>query len=156
MTPLPKRGFGPPLVRYVFRPPQVSVLCFSCKIHDRAEQKLFWRVQKFSGERVLWHVFPPPVRFCTPHVMAQIFWISNSVSITLTVTPRSVFGMNFQSIFGNYIWDQFPGCKGNLSFSSLAPGCAPLWELHLHSGDYTCTLQLFSNIVPKSLHLHFY
>ena len=58
LTPLPKRGFGPPLVRYVFHPPQASALCFSCaKIHDRADQKLFWRGPKiFSGERVLWYV----------------------------------------------------------------------------------------------------
>ena len=51
MTPLPRRGFGPPLVRYVFHPPQVSVLCFfSCaKIHDRAAQKLLWRGPKFFG-----------------------------------------------------------------------------------------------------------
>ena len=42
MTPLPKRGFGPPLVWYVFHPPQVSLLCFSStKFHDRADQMLF-------------------------------------------------------------------------------------------------------------------
>ena len=50
MTPLPKRGFGPPLVRYVFHLPQVSVLCFSCtKIHNA-----------FSG------TFSSPHAFCTP------------------------------------------------------------------------------------------
>ena len=39
--PLPKRGFGRPLVRYVFHPPQVSVLCSACtKLHDsRPEAK---------------------------------------------------------------------------------------------------------------------
>ena len=52
----------PPLVRYVFHPSQVSVLCFSCtKIHDRADQKVsFGGVQKLSGECVLWYVFLPP------------------------------------------------------------------------------------------------
>ena len=52
----------PPLVWYVFHPPQVSVLCFSCtKIHDRADNRSsFGGVQKFSGERVLWYVFLPP------------------------------------------------------------------------------------------------
>ena len=66
-TPPKKRGFGPPLVRYVFHPPQVSVLCFSCtRIHDRADQKLFWRGPKeLRGERVLWYV-PPPHTLCTP------------------------------------------------------------------------------------------
>ena len=35
--------------------------CFSCtKIHDRAEQKLFWRGPKISGERVLWYVLLSP------------------------------------------------------------------------------------------------
>ena len=69
ITPLPKRGFGPPLVRYVFHPPQVSVLCFACtKIHGRADQKLSWRGRKIPGEQVLWYVFlpyvyapPPPI-----------------------------------------------------------------------------------------------
>ena len=62
MTPLPKRGFGPPLVRYVFHPPQVSVLCFSCTKISTTEQpkSSFGGVQKFSGERVLWYVFLPP------------------------------------------------------------------------------------------------
>ena len=60
MTPLPKRGFGPPLVRYVFHPPQVSVLCFSCtKIHDRADQKLFWRGPKIFGRARSLVRFPP-------------------------------------------------------------------------------------------------
>ena len=61
MTPLPKRGFGPPLVRCVFHPPQVSVLCFSCtKIHDRADQKLFWRGPKIFGRARSLVRFPPP------------------------------------------------------------------------------------------------
>ena len=72
MTPLPKRGFGPPLVRYVFHPPQVSVLCFSCtKIHDRADQKLFWRGPKIFGRARSLVRFPPPIRFAPPHITAQ-------------------------------------------------------------------------------------
>ena len=60
-TPLPKRGFGPPLVRYVFHPPQASALCFSCtKIHDRADQKLFWRGPKIIGRARSLVRFPPP------------------------------------------------------------------------------------------------
>ena len=58
MTPLPKRGFGPPprTVRFPPPPSGVSVLCFSCtEIHDRADQKFFWggsnifRESAFSG-----------------------------------------------------------------------------------------------------------
>ena len=72
MTPLPKRGFGPPLVRYVFHPPHVSVLCFSCtKIHDRADQKLFWRGPKIFGRARSLVRFPPPIRFAPPHITAQ-------------------------------------------------------------------------------------
>ena len=69
MTHLPKRGFGPPLVRYVFHPPQVSVLCFSCtKIHDRADQKLFWRGPEISGIARSLVRFPPPIRFAPPPI----------------------------------------------------------------------------------------
>ena len=67
MTPLPKRGFGRPLVQYVFHPPQVSVLCFSCiKVHDRADQKLFWRDPKISRRARSLVRFPPPIRFAPP------------------------------------------------------------------------------------------
>ena len=73
ITPLPKRGFGPPLVRYVFHPPQVSVLCFACtKIHDRADQKLLWRGPKIFGRARSLVRFPPPIRFAPPHITAQI------------------------------------------------------------------------------------
>ena len=72
MTPLPKRGFGPPLVRYVFHPPQASAFCFSCtKIHDRADQKLFWRGPKIFGRTRSLVRFPPPIRFAPPHITAQ-------------------------------------------------------------------------------------
>ena len=75
LTPLPKRGFGPPLVRYVFHPPQVSVLCFSCtKIHDRADQKLFWRGPKIFGRARSLVRFPPPIRFATPPYHGPILW----------------------------------------------------------------------------------
>ena len=71
MTPLPKRGFGPPppLVQYVFRPPQVSVLCFSCTKKSTTEQtrSSFGGVQDFPGERVLWHVLLPPYVLHPPY-----------------------------------------------------------------------------------------
>ena len=72
MTPLSKRGFGPLLVRYVFHPSWVSVLCFSCaKIHDRADQKLFWRGPNIVGRARSLVRFPPPVRFAPPRSTAQ-------------------------------------------------------------------------------------
>ena len=66
-TPLPKRGFGPTFVRYVFHPPQVSVLCFSCtKIHDGSDQKLFWRGSKNFRESAFSDTFSSPHTLCTP------------------------------------------------------------------------------------------
>ena len=68
----PKKGFWTPLVRYVFHPPQVSVLCFSCtKIYDRVDQKLFWRGPKIFGRARSLVRFPPPIRFAPPHITAQ-------------------------------------------------------------------------------------
>ena len=63
----PKKGFWtPPLVRCVFHPPQVSVLCFSCtKIHDRADRKLFRRGPKIFRESALSGTFSSP-HTCTP------------------------------------------------------------------------------------------
>ena len=67
MTPLPKKGFWTPLVRYVFHPPHVSVLCVSCtEIHDRADQKLFWRGPKNFRESAFSGTFSTPHTFCTP------------------------------------------------------------------------------------------
>ena len=72
MTPLPKRGFGTPLVRYVFHSPQMSVLCFSCtRFHDRADPEARWRGQKFFGRARCLVRFPPPIRFAPPHITAQ-------------------------------------------------------------------------------------
>ena len=68
----PKKGFGPPLAGHVFHPPQVSVLCFSCtKIHNRVDQKLFWRGPKIFGRARSLVRFPPPIRFAPPHITAQ-------------------------------------------------------------------------------------
>ena len=62
----PKKGFGPPLVRYVFHPHQVSLLCFSCtKITTEQTRSSFggsknFRESAFSG------TFSSPHTFCTP------------------------------------------------------------------------------------------
>ena len=73
MTPLPKRGFGPPLVRYVCRTPQVSVLCFFLYKNSRQsrpeallEASKNFRESAFSG------TFSYPHTFCTPHITAKI------------------------------------------------------------------------------------
>ena len=68
--PLPKRGFGPPFVWYVFHP---SFLCFpGTKIHDRADQKLFWRGPEILGRVRSLVRLPAPIRFAPPHIMARV------------------------------------------------------------------------------------
>ena len=71
----PKKAFWTTLVRCVFHPSQSSVLCFSCtKIHDRAEQKLFWgRVQNFRESAFCVTLSSPPYALHPPppHITAQ-------------------------------------------------------------------------------------
>ena len=72
MTPLPKRGFGPLLVRYVFHPPQVSVLCFSCtKIHDKPVSEVLSEGSKNFRESAFSGTFSSPHTFCTPPPISQ-------------------------------------------------------------------------------------
>ena len=67
MTPLPKRGFGPPSYGTFSTPLrcQCSVFLYK-KIHDRADQKLFWRGPKIFGRARSLERFPPPIRFAPP------------------------------------------------------------------------------------------
>ena len=59
MTPLPKRGFGPSPRTVRFPPP--SGISARSKIHDRADQRLFWRgPKKYRESLLLWYVFLPP------------------------------------------------------------------------------------------------
>ena len=64
MTPVPKRGFGPPLVRYSF--PPLSGVSARTRIHDRADQKLFWRGPKIFERARFSGTFSSPHTFCTP------------------------------------------------------------------------------------------
>ena len=66
MTPLPKGGFGPHLVRYVFHPPRVSVLCFSCNKKPRLiRPEALLEGSRIFREGAFFCTFPPP------HIMAQ-------------------------------------------------------------------------------------
>ena len=72
MTPLPKRGLDPSLVRYVFHPSQVSVLCFFLYKNPRQgrteallEGSRHFRESAFSG------TFSSPHTFWPPHITAQ-------------------------------------------------------------------------------------
>ena len=49
-------GFGPPIFRYAFHPPLVSLLFFPC----RKAEGTFRGAQKFSGGSVVQYVFLPP------------------------------------------------------------------------------------------------
>ena len=71
--PSQKVVLDPPSYGTFSTPPQVSVLCFSCtKIHDRADQKLFWRGPKIFGRARSLVRFAPPIRFAPPHITAQL------------------------------------------------------------------------------------
>ena len=62
MTPLSKRGFGPPPSYGTFSNPlkcQCPVFPVQKSTTEQTRSS-FWGVQKFSGERVLWYVFLPP------------------------------------------------------------------------------------------------
>ena len=67
MTPLPKRGFGPPLVRYVFHPPQVSIALFFLYKNPRQSrpEALLGGSQNFR-ESAFSGTFSSPHTFCTP------------------------------------------------------------------------------------------
>ena len=59
MTPSQKGGLDPP--------PRTVLVCFSCtEIHDKAEQKLFWRGPKIFGRARCLVRVPPPIRFSPP------------------------------------------------------------------------------------------
>ena len=61
MTPLPKRGFGPPSYGTFSTPLTCQCSVFPVqKSTTEQTRSSFGGVQKFSGERVLWYVFHPP------------------------------------------------------------------------------------------------
>ena len=61
MTPLPKRGFGPPSYGAFSNPLRCQCSVFPVqKCTTEQTRSSFGGVQKFSGERVLWYVFLPP------------------------------------------------------------------------------------------------
>ena len=71
----PKKGFWTPArtVRFPARSGVVALFFSSCtKIHDRADQKLFWRGPNFWGRACSLVRFPPPIRFAAPDITAQI------------------------------------------------------------------------------------
>ena len=63
----PKKGFWTPPRTLRFPPPSGVSALFSCtKMHDRADQKLFWRGPKIFGRARSLVRFPPPIRFAPP------------------------------------------------------------------------------------------
>ena len=61
MTPLPKRGFGPPSYGTFSTPLRRQGSVFPVqKSTTEQTRSSFGGVQKFSGERILWYVFLPP------------------------------------------------------------------------------------------------
>ena len=74
----PKRGFGPPLVRYVF---QVSVLCFPVqKSTTEQTRSSFGGVQKHFRESAFSGTFSSPHTFCTPPYHGPI-WVEVGLGV---------------------------------------------------------------------------
>ena len=74
LTPLPKRGFGPPSYGTFSTPLRCQCSVFPVqKSPTEQPRSSFGGVQKFSGERVLWYVSPPPPSYVLhpPHITAQ-------------------------------------------------------------------------------------
>ena len=67
MTPLPKRGFGPPSYGTFSTPLRCQCSVFPVqKSTTEQTRSSFGGVQKFSGERRSLVRFPPPIPLCTP------------------------------------------------------------------------------------------
>ena len=69
----PKKGFWtPPVVPYFSTPRRCQCSVFPVQESTTEQTRSsFGGVQKFSGERVLWYVFLPHIRFAPPHIAAQ-------------------------------------------------------------------------------------
>ena len=106
MTPLPKKGFWTPLVRYVF-------FFLYKNLHDRAAQKLFWRGPKIFGRGRSLVRFPPPIRFAPPHITAQKYNLQFS-------QPANPEGPKIKKI-RDFDQDAFDHDKGEKSAISGAP-----------------------------------
>ena len=82
------------------------------------------------------------------HALINNFGI-NFVLIKLTLTCSVVFVSSFEGPCDRKLfWGQFLGCKEICISPRLLLDVPPFLGLHLHSGDYTYTLKLFSNSFP--------
>ena len=89
MTHLPKRGFGPPLYGTFSTPLTCRCPVFSCTyIHDRADQKLFWRGPKNFGRARSLVRFPSPHAFCTPPYHGPKLCRNYPLAIYPLISPR--------------------------------------------------------------------
>ena len=67
------------------------MFCFSCtKIHDRADQKLFWRGPKISGRARSLVRFPPRIRFAPPISRPKFLWEKVSRKILQENPPKFI------------------------------------------------------------------
>ena len=70
----PKRGFGPPLVRYVSTPSGVSALFFLYKNPRQSRPEALLEGSKNFRESAFSGTFSSPHTFCTPpHITAQMY-----------------------------------------------------------------------------------
>ena len=67
VTPLPKRGSGPPSYGTFSTPFRCQCSVFLCKNPRKSRPETFGGVQHFSGERVLWYFLHPPISWPNSH-----------------------------------------------------------------------------------------
>ena len=103
--PSQKGALDPPSYGTFSTPPLVSVLCFSCtkKIHDRVDQKLFWRGPEIFGRARSLVRFPPPIRFAPPHITAQFLEGPFSTVAGCPKTARLPYNGRFPSLMGRFL-----------------------------------------------------
>ena len=95
----PKQGFWTPPRTVRFPPPSgVSALSFLYKkLHNRADQKLFWRGPKIFGRARSLVRFPPPIRFAPLHITAQP--TANGLSWPPPLVAKTLFGFYLLALF---------------------------------------------------------
>ena len=89
MTPLPKRGFGPPSYGTFSTPLECRCSVFPVQ-KSTAEQtrSSFGGVQNFSGGRVLWYVFLPPYVLHPPISWPNCYSLENLSATGRPSCPR--------------------------------------------------------------------
>ena len=92
LTPLPRRGFGPPSYGTFSTPLMCQCSAFPVqKSTTEQTRSSFGGVQKFSGERVLWYVFLPRYSGNPKQVVSFVTGSFRQVLATRSSSARQTF-----------------------------------------------------------------